>query len=306
MPKNKTAFTIANEQIKASTKIGRLRKALLDRIEQHREDGTIPTSSRFLYYELEGFDDGQGVLVSKVRSGARRTDQDLIKALTDLREDGSIGWDEIVDETRSVDCNTRYSSVRAALEAIGQNVQIDPWFLSDTRPFVLCESRSLAGALRTDCQRYGVSVASTNGQATGFLRTKLASEMNTSSNPLHILYCGDWDKGGADIEAHSQKVLKECVTSPFTWERLMITQDQIAQYDLPSIIKTDRRFKGGEGVQEAWECEALSQKIIVDLIVSRFDDMLQPNSLDIWKRVADSQRAELTITEVSPPEQEPL
>lgn len=302
MPRNKTAFKVASEQVKASSKAGRLRKALLERIEAHRQDGTIPTSSRFLYYELEGHDDGEGILVSKVRTGARRTDQDLIVALTDLREDGLIGWDEIVDETRSVDCNVRCSSMKEALEAYKQYIQVDPWQLSATRPFVLCESRSLAGVLRSTCNDYGVSLASTNGQSAGFLRTKLAREMNDSSKALHILYCGDWDIGGAAIESNIRTVLGECVQTEFTWERLMITQEQIAKYNLSSIIKTDKRYKGAEGVHEAWECESLSQKTIIELIVERFDEMLQPYSLDNWKSYADNERANLTVVENPEPE----
>jgi hypothetical protein len=305
MPKKKTAFKAVVESIKASTKVGRLRAALLERIETHRIDGTIPTSNRFLYYELEGKDDGQGVLVSKVLKvrtdgkKGRRSDQGLIEALTELREDGLIGWDEIVDETRSVDCNVRYGSVREAVESYKQYVQIDPWQLSDTRPFVLCESRSLAGVLRATCNKYGVDITSVNGQCQGFLRTKLAAAMNESKLPLHILYAGDADKGGADIEAHTQKVLRECVNLPFTWERIMITQEQVEQYDLPSIIKTDKRTKV---TYEAWECESLSQKIIVDLIVNRLDDMLQPRSLDTWQQIADYERSTFStgVTEQEP------
>ncbi len=74
-----------------------------ERLGVHERDGTIPTNSRFLFYELEGKNDGYGVLVSKVKTGARRPDQDLIDALTALREQGSIPWDWIVDETRHVE-----------------------------------------------------------------------------------------------------------------------------------------------------------------------------------------------------------
>jgi hypothetical protein len=34
--------------------------------------------------------------------------------------------------------------------------------------------------------------------------------------------------------------------SALTWERLALTEQQVCDYDLPTIIKTDRRFKNGK------------------------------------------------------------
>ena len=78
------------------SKIGALRDFVVALLEEHERDGTIPTNARFLYYELVQ----RGVL-SKERTGARRPDQDLHDALTDVREDGRVPWVWIVDETRS-------------------------------------------------------------------------------------------------------------------------------------------------------------------------------------------------------------
>ena len=41
-------------------------------------------------------------------------------------------------------------------------------------PLILCESRSLAGTLRDLAARYACPIASTNGQARGFLITEVA------------------------------------------------------------------------------------------------------------------------------------
>jgi hypothetical protein len=85
------------------SKIGLLRASLLELLEEHRTDDTIPTSSRFLFYELV-----QRGIVSKERksSGGRRPDQDVSDALIDLRENGQVPWDWVVDETRSLESYT--------------------------------------------------------------------------------------------------------------------------------------------------------------------------------------------------------
>ena len=55
-----------------SSKIGALRDLLLNLLQEHERDGTIPTNARFLYYELV-----QRGQLSKERTGARRSDQNL-------------------------------------------------------------------------------------------------------------------------------------------------------------------------------------------------------------------------------------
>jgi hypothetical protein len=85
------------------SKIGGLRDLLVALPQEHERDGTIPTNARFLFYELV-----QRGQISKQATGARRADQNLHDALTDIREDGRIPWDWIVDETRSLEDYTGY------------------------------------------------------------------------------------------------------------------------------------------------------------------------------------------------------
>lgn len=277
-------------------KIQRLKAALLERLDVHERDGTLPTSNRFLFYELEGKDDGRGILVSKVKTGARRPDQDLIDALTALREDGEVPWDWIVDETRHVESVSRAKTIAEDLREYLDVTKIDAWQWSDVRPFVICESRSLAGVLRNLCYRYGVNSTSTNGQNNGFMRTKLANSFD-DQNPeqvILVLYCGDLDIGGAQIEENTRSVLKEVCMVPFRWERLMLTEAQVREHGLPSIRKTDRRYKNGKGEHEAWECEALSQKLIVELLEGRLRKLL-PKKIEEVERLEKRERALIRI-----------
>ena len=67
----------------------------------------LPTSGRFLYYELEQL----GVVSKSAREPAASADQNTIDALTHLRETGLVPWDWIIDETRSLDEFTTAASV---------------------------------------------------------------------------------------------------------------------------------------------------------------------------------------------------
>lgn len=49
--------------------------------------------------------------------------------------------------------------------------------------------------------------------------------------------------------------------------------EQVRDYNLTPIIKRDARFKDG-GAHEAVETEALSQRVIVDTVTNRLDQLL--------------------------------
>jgi hypothetical protein len=283
-------------------KTQRLQRAIFNLLQQHEQDDTLPTSARFLYYELEGTSDEYGVLVSKKKKGARRTDQDLIAALTVLRETEKIPWNWIVDETRHITDGTCSRTVKESLEQSLKYASIDPWQHGTVRPFVICESRSLSGVLSATCSQYGVNITATSGQCAGFLRTKLAKVLNAQpqGQRLSILYCGDLDPQGTDIEYNTRGVLRDCVThqesfqytrpsGAFDWERLMLTEEQVAEYNLPSVSKSDKRKNHG-APYEAWECESLSQKLIVTLVENRLKGMLLPTTLESIEAEADKQR----------------
>jgi hypothetical protein len=127
------------------------------------------------------------------------------KELTYLRERGIIDWDEIVDETRSVGYNHAFAAVRIGLAAQILYIDLDPW-RPRRRPLILTESRSLAGALRNLASEYRVLLAATNGRCGGFLRTDIAPRLSPRQR---VLYLGDFDLAGNDIEYNTREVLEE-------------------------------------------------------------------------------------------------
>jgi|SRR6516165_3140997 len=90
--------------------------ALLD---QHRRDGALPTSVRFLFYEL--------VMQRIITKEGKRPDKIVSEALTDLREDGHVPWDDIVDETREVSDFSGAATVAADWLAYLPAARLDPW-----------------------------------------------------------------------------------------------------------------------------------------------------------------------------------
>jgi hypothetical protein len=96
----------------------------------HEADGMLPTSGRFLVYESITAGVTAKHASGVLKPGAkmqRRPDQDLIEALTWLREHDEIPWDMIVDETRSLDDFTGSASIVADALTFMNVFKIDPW-----------------------------------------------------------------------------------------------------------------------------------------------------------------------------------
>ena len=244
-----------------NSKIGRIRTALMYLVDEHRRDGMLPTSVRFLFYEL--------VMKRLLSKEGDRPDKIVSAALTDLRERGHVPWHYIVDETRSVEDFTGSPTVAADLLAYLEVACIDPW--DGDPPFLLTESRSLAGVLRATVEEFRNRISSTNGKVGGFLHTDIAPLLQVGSR---VGYLGDLDLAGGDIEDNTRRVLEEIVGGKLNWERLALTQEQVDHYNLPIITKRDKRFNGDDGVHEAIETEALSQSLIIDIVRDWFEALL--------------------------------
>jgi hypothetical protein len=144
----------------ALSKIGALRDLLFALLQEHERDALLPTSARFLFYEL--VTRGQ---YSKVATGARRADQNLIDALKQLRDEGRVPWEWITDETRSVEDYTGYRTIKGGVLATLPGIGLNPWHYRP--PLILTESRSLAGVLRAAASEYRVRIAPTCTRAAG-------------------------------------------------------------------------------------------------------------------------------------------
>jgi hypothetical protein len=117
----------------------------MDTGKQHEAAGALPTSGRFLFYELLQ----AGVIEKHQPEGEKRTPaQNVSDALKDLRDVGLVPWDWIKDETRSLSEWTYAPTVYEYIATAVNRARIDCW-AGQNPPMILTESRSLAGVLQT-------------------------------------------------------------------------------------------------------------------------------------------------------------
>lgn len=277
------------------SKAGRLQRACLKLLLQHKNDGALPTNGRFLYYELEQI----GVIPKKYRDAAgnerRRTpQQDVSDATMHLRTVGLVPWSWILDESRDVTNPSFHDTVyEYTLESVGY-ARIDAW-AGLPPPLIVCESRAVKGVLSNLTYEYLVPIVATGGQCGGFLVTDVVPLLVDNDRP--VLYIGDHEiRGPADqIEANTRRYLEAHAGrsfDDFTWKRIALTQAQVdANPRLTELVieKLDRRYKPPRKYS-AVECEAVGQVELTRLVRAHLDALLPEPLADV--RVREQEQRE--------------
>jgi hypothetical protein len=260
-----------------------LREAVHQRLLVHEEGGELPTSNRFLLYELRQA--GGPLYGHKSRGQGRSEDQNLSDACMWLRAHRLVPWDWIVDETRSLTVPFYANTVAEYAAAAIDGARIDCWSGKEP-PLLLCESRTFGGVIqRTLAQDYLCPVAATNGQVGGFLHVEIVPILVGNDRP--VLYVGDHDVRGYDIEANTRRVLEEAAGAR-ECKRVALTGAQVETHGLPVVQKVDRV----KGTHPAVEVEALGQGVVTGILRAELDARL-PEPLEVVReREAEQREAE--------------
>ena len=259
---------------------GRMQRIVLDLLNEHRDSHALPTTVRFLFYELET----RGVVRKSQQGESRRgsaddpREQEVTDAATWLRDKGVVPWSWILDEERTLYQWDHARSVADYLKDRLEEATINPW--PELPPLVLSESKGLAGVLRAMVSEYVCPIAGTKGQVGGFLHTEIAPLLVDNSRA--VFYLGDLDLQGEQIETNSRRVLERETGREIDWTRIAITRQQVAERGLEPIWKTDNRYRPARDHQ-AVETEALGQATIRAMVREAFDDLLPQPLADVQK-----------------------
>lgn len=269
---------------KPDTASGKLQRKVLEMLRARERIDMLPTNIRFLFYELVqiGFIPKNAPPPKKPGQKGRRADQNLTDAVMYLREQGLVPWDWIEDETRHLDEWGYAATVAEYVADAVDYARIDCWG-GERPPMILTESRSLAGVLRRVAAEYLCPIAPTNGQVGGFLRTKIAPKLRPGQR---VLYLGDLDLSGGQIEANTRRVLEQLVGGTLRWERVAITQQQVNRRPRLrelTIRKADKRYNPPR-MHDAIETEALGQEVLVEMLRRRLDQLLPEPLADVLER----------------------
>lgn len=250
----------------------------LDRqiVEELQQDH--PQSVRHCFYRMT--DPRLPEPVDKSEKGYR-TVQNRLK---ELRRSGSVEYYWITDATRRGYFTNTYSDEADFLRRMKGFYRADLWAQSEYHCEVWTESRSIAGVIEDDCRELAVSLY----PAGGFTSITLAYEAAHHINQTHrdravmIYYIGDYDPAGVLIDKSIEQELRKHLDPEVKlfFERIGITERQIADYDLPTKPrkKADRRALH---VTSTVEAEAMPASVLRRMLRNKIEALLPPRALEI-------------------------
>jgi len=241
---------------------------------------------RQLYYRL----------VSKhIIDNTRSCYKQLSKMLVKARESGDVSPRWLVDRTRVVsggdygyeDSEGFIEDKIESLKNSWEGFTLPLWTTQKERVEVWVEKDALSKLCEDIADDYNVVTCPSKGYSSFDYVRKAVSRINRSynSHEVTILYFGDYDPSGMDIERDLSERLGRYGAMSFKVERIALTLDQIVEHELPPMpAKTSdprlARFVADTGGSDAVELDALEPDVLKDLIEQSIMDHLDKAAWD--------------------------
>lgn len=241
-----------------------------------------PQSVRHVFYRMT--DPRLAVPVAKTEGGYIQVQRRILE----MRKAGEIPYQWIVDPSRRAQHTATFSGAQDFLEQAARWYRADPWGDADVYCQIWTESLSLGSVIEDDCRAFGASLYASQGFPSATFVFEAAQDLIRYFDyrgRAAVLYVGDYDPAGVLIDEKIEDGLRDHLidagVSPdwMTFERLAITEEQIATYDLPTKPRkaTDKR---AAHVKHTVEGEAMPTGILRSLVRARMDELLPAGAMD--------------------------
>lgn len=214
--------------------------------------------------------------------------------LKDARLDGTIPFEAIEDRTRAIHFGEKDEQSVAAyfrsywdyLQNMEENYTMPRWWNQPERVVVVVEKQAMQGVFQSVTDRYGVDLIVNRGYPSLTLMWNLANRLKAfqdgddGAENVHIIYFGDFDPSGMDMDRHVQETQENDFGVDVDLLRIAITREQIDKWHIPPAPakKGDSRranFILEQGVDWQVELDAIEpaqlQELIKNAIQKHFD-----------------------------------
>ena len=252
-----------------------------------REDN--PQSVRHVFYRMT--DPRLPEPVEKSDRGYRHAQDRCLK----LRRAGRVPYSWISDTSRAGHHVVTYGGVGDFLRRVSGAYRAELWERPEVEMFceVWCESRSLAGVLIDTCRELSVSLYPAGGFTSASFAYSAAMGLNRQG-ATKVFYIGDYDPAGVLIDVSIERELRRHLDHKtyLEFERIAITPEQIAMYDLPTKPRKQGERRATH-VTETVEGEAMPAGIMRALLREHIEAMLPDGLLDTVRAAEQSERGVL-------------
>lgn len=252
---------------------------LAEKINSILEEYDAPLTLRQVYYRL----------VAIGLKNAQKVYQNLSGKLSRLREQELVPWDRIVDLKRKPEKQPSWTSPEEFFKTVSQSYKRNLQQKQTKYIEVWCEK---AVAIRHITNKYDVRLLAGGGYRSSSALYEAAQRFKNTGKQNVILYLGDFDPSGLDIERDVETRMRTVFGVEVDVQRVLLVLQDITNYNLlPNPVKpTDPRTSAyvmKYGFEDAYELDALPPNILAikleEAIRRNMDGKLYKAQLKKWK-----------------------
>src|SRR6516225_1419474 len=276
--------------------IHKKRRRAKDEIDVIREaistllDDDHPQTVRQVFYQLVARN-----VIEKTEAEYKKT---VVRLLSEMRLDGRVDWDWVVDESRRTIEMQTFDNVADALEYTAKFYRRSALRDCDAYIEIWSEKEALSGIIWDAAGEYDVPVVVSKGVPsltqvyTSFTNIRRAARAGKQS---YIYQFGDHDPTGCLIPKSLEARLREFCTKyncgfPVV-ERIALTKEQIRHYRLPTRPTKREGNPHARGFQgRSVELDALPSRVLRQMVAECIERHITPDQLDILRAAEESER----------------
>lgn len=249
-----------------------------------------PMTVRQIFYQLVT----RGV-IEKTEAEYQGT---IIRLMAEMRLDGDLPFNWVVDESRRVRITQTFDNVADAIEHTAKFYRRSALAQSDNYVEIWCEKDALAGVLWDVTSDYDVPLMISRGMPSlTFLYSSACAIRDAAGQgkPTFIYQFGDHDPSGVLIPQTIKRRLGEMCerfNCPLpTVERAALTEDQIEQHRLPTRpTKRDGNNHANGFTGDSVELDALPPSVLREMVRNVITRHISPSATVALREAEDSER----------------
>jgi hypothetical protein len=239
-------------------------------------------------------------LVEKAETGYAKVKIDL----TLMRRAGELPYGWLVDNTRWQRKPNTFDSVTEALKETARLYRKNLWADADSYVEIWLEKDALSGVIYPITSMYDVPLMVARGYASLSFLAGAAEYINSLLFvPAYIYHLGDFDPSGVHAGEKIEQTLRELAPeAEIYFERLAVTEEQIAEWNLPSrpTKATDTRAKNFGPISV--ELDAIEPSVLRNIVSDAIEAHLPKHQFATLKAAEESEREVIAqlVAKVSP------
>lgn len=263
------------------------RQALLERVNRvlsHYSALGYKMTLRQLYYQLVARD---------VIPNTKRDYDRLGDLLSDARMGGYVDWNAIEDRGRIPKKHSEWENLEEIMASVRRSFRLPRWRHQPNYVELWSEKDALASVLQPITEHFHVPMiinkgySSTSAMYAGYKRFDEA--LDYGKNAV-VLYLGDHDPSGLDMDRDIRNRLTEFGLSDIEVRRIGLTQEQIRRFNPPPnpAKLTDSRAQGyiSQFGRVSWEVDAIPPEELDRLVRASIEDL---TDMDYYNRVIEQE-----------------